>query len=921
MAIAAETTQALNSLTWMQQAGITGVAGAAATATSSRIRKTRTERTSEHSALAEFLPLTGLHDGIEAGLQTSIRDAIATLNTLVADDRINGALQEVLGDPTDPASISTSVRNLTDAFADLAASPGKSPDAAVKAALAFTERLKETTGRIQALRGKVDSEIGKTVEQANAILRQIADLNTRITVDQAVAGRRDGLDVERDATLDSLANNLDFSSFNRADGTVLIFTKTGTPLVNGRAARLEHRATANIDATMTLANGKLSGITADGVDISEQITAGTLHALLRTRDTTLPNVQSQLDTLAQTLLFQINQISNRTAAALGMELPLVGSRQFAAPGHQRFSLSGGDVTVEIRTADGAVKGSGSLTTIVKQYQMASGLPASQPWPVSHVAAAFDRWMKFCLGGGIDVSTSIDDEGRLSFRLPQSAAGTSLILKDQRSQVFRSAVAANPDKSLGLTGPISFTDDAGNALGAAGGKQCVVQPGDSLSAIAQKLQAIDGLKARVEAVDGGFRLSLDNANGNDMSVDPDSGGFTAVRGLSLRPAADQPAEDVVVNFHVGRTGANLASAPQANAMAPLSMQGPFTLRDLSNEVILHLDVDPAWPLSGLANRISEAGAARKISAAVATAGNRYVMKISPGLGQQIHVDGEPGAYHTPVVELFSATGGLLTISLGGEAVGQVQIPAGSDFHAVAEAINGANATFEASGIAAATRSAGRGSYLEVFHRQGLPLGFGGSAIGKTAGCLNFNLNIRDRLGLVPPAQQMISGLANFLGLADLFVALPIDAFDSKAPTGIFTSTAVAGTAGALAFGPIFHLRPAQLADPSLAVPFGDLLRGPMNLAAAGGLPRGNHSAAHYAELVLSLAQAQCRDTRNQVVFQQTLLAGLTQQRAQLAQISMDETVAMLTAYQQAYQDSSAVVSTMKQLFGSLGASLH
>ncbi|MDR3440786.1 FlgK family flagellar hook-associated protein [Telmatospirillum sp.] len=924
MAIQANTNPPVSAQNWAQQASASAVSvgGIVGTAAPLRTRKTKNDRSSESWGLGELFEISSIQSGVEDGLQASIRDSIGTLNRLLADDQTNSALQRILGKPGDQGSVAHAVLDLTEAFAELAKSPGQSPDGVVHAAVSFTGKLKTATDQIQALRGKVDSEIGDTVEQANLILRQIADLNTRIAVGAATGSVADNFGAQRDAALNSLSGSMDFASFNRADGTVSVFTKNGTPLVCGTASQLAHEATAKIEPSMSLANGTLSGITVNGIEISGQITSGTLHALLKTRDSTLPNVQSQLDTLAQTLQSHINQVSNRAVAMRSLALPCRSARRFSPSRGQRFSLSGGDVMLTVLTAEGTVKARENLTSILRDHQAGLGLPDTGNWSVGQVASALDRWLNRCFGTTNERCAFIDDNGHFCIDFPRSATGSSLAIRDQRSGIYRSLSLADAEKPLGLIGPLTFTDGAGNILSTSLANPArTIQAADSLRAVARKLDGIDGLQAELIADDGGFFLQISSKTGSDMSVVPDSDGANLVRGLRLLPTPDQPGEDVVINHQTDAYGVSLTSSPHANATTALGLKGPLVLRDSSGSPIVHFDLDPGWTLAHLAQKINEASTNKNVTATVAASGNRVILKISPALGQQIGLDGEAGAYHTRQVSDFSAAGGTLTIAIAGATIGRLVIKPGDTLQAIADAVNAPNAPFAARGITAAACEVETWHYLEVASRWGGPLRFEGDMVGTAAGQIDLALNVRDKLGLYPPAHQVVSGFTNFLGLNDIFVADPPDAFDSKAPTGIFTSTASPGMAGHLSLNPRMCEQPEQLAETAFAQQMTELLRSEVNLASAGGLPRGTHSLPQYAEMIIATAAAQSQSTHTETVFQQTFLKGLSCQHSLLAGLDMNDTVSTLTTFQQAFQDASTIASTMKLFFGSLGTPVH
>ncbi len=766
-----------------------------------------------------LFPITAIQPGVVDGLKASLRDATAKLSSFAFDSQLGSRLRRILGDPGNAGSLGAATQEFVKAVAASAAEPTQAAATVTTAASALTGRLGATTDDVQALRGEVDQQLATAVNAAQSTLQQVAAINDKIALNGAAGSPTGELAAQRDAALAKLSASLDFQSFVRSDGTAAVFTKAGTPLVDGKAATLAFAAAASVAPASVPADGSLSGVTVDGTDIGGQLSAGTIHALLQARDTTLPNLQSQLDTLAQTLQARVNQTSNRSIADADARSAYLGTRRFAAPSTQRLSLSGGDTIVALLGTDGAAKASTSLTALVKQFQQASGLPATGTWSIEQVTSALNGWLNGQLGTRSASYLGFGADGRLSIDLP-AATGSRLAFRDQRSTVYQSTLSADPSKPLGLSGSLTFTDNLGNRMSTSPRD---VQPGDSLAAITARLNAVGGLKAELTPSGSGMKLTVASSVTADLSLAPDAAGANVVAKLGMAPAADQPAEDVAVNFVAQRSGPSLTSALLPSATNPLGVKGTLALEDQNGATAVNLTVDPAWSLSTLATRIAAAGQGAGIGASVVTVGNQVALKLSAAPGQSIAVP--PSA---------------------------------------------------------------------------------------TAG---------DALDFAPPATQLVSGFANFLGLNDIFVADPAQAFDTKAPTGLFTTTATPGTARSLAINPDLQAEPSRLANPELLNRLADLLSGPVAVAAAGGLPRGNYNLAQYADNIATNATAAATAAGQQATYQQALVGSLTGRQASIGDVTMSGSLADLATYQQAYRDSAQVISTMAQLFGSLGVSVH
>ncbi len=793
-----------------------GSAGSGRPAAATRT-KTEAEGGTTGASAGLLVPITAIQPGVVEGLKASVRDATARLNSLITDSQVGARLQQILGKPGDSGSIGQAVQEVVKSVAAPAADPTQAAAAVTQAVTTLTTRLATATRAIQGLRGEVDKQLGSAVAQAQASLQQVARINDKIAVSGAAGATNPDLATQRDAALGQLSASLDFESFVRSDGTAAVFTKSGTPLVDGKAARLACAAAQASESAS--ANGSPSGPTADGADIGGQLSAGTIQALLQARDTSLPNLQNQLDTLAQTLQARVNQSSNRSIAGAGARASYLGARRVADPAEERISVSGGDTMISVVGPDGRAKATTSLTMLMAQAQQAAGSPAAGSWPVARIATALNGWLNTRLGTQSASYLHFDEEGRLSINLP-AATGYRLAFRDQRSTTYQSSLSADPNKPLGLSGALTFTDSLGNRMSTAPRD---VQPGDSLASIAARLNALGGLKAELSGSADGTRLTVTSSVAADLSLAPDAAGATAVAKLGLAPAADQPAEDAAVNHIRGRTGMTLTSTLMPNATTALGINGPLTVQDQSGSPLLSLAADPGWTLNTLAARINAAAGSSGLAASVVAVGNQVALKLSAPADQRI---------------------GLAAPSIAGDA-----------------------------------------------------------------------------LGLAPPADRVVSGFANFFGLNDVFVADPADAFDAKAPTGLFATTATPGTAGALALNPDLHADPSRLADPALLNPLADMLSNPLNLAAAGALPRGSYNLAQYADAIAAATTAAAATARQQATYQQVLVDSLAGRQAGNGSVDMNDSLANLATYQQAYRDSAQVISTMAQLFGSLGATVH
>lgn len=887
MGFAADITGTLSGLLPAQQAAISGLAAPTA-AKFSRVEKLGKKAPLSAEAMTpagELLPIGLIREAVQECLQESIQDTTGSLHALMADDEIVSLLHKLMGRPGEKDTVGRSLQDVVDSFSALAAKDGQTEDV-IAAINHFTDRLKQLGGDLAELRRHAATQLDKTLQGVNALLTRIADANRRIAVGGATGLPFAEAESEQVGLLAELAKAIDFASFRRGDGSIAIYTKLGIALAGG-------------DVSNLIAAGK--GVLAGASDITEQLTRGALHGYLHNRDVTLPNVQSQLDTLAQTLQARINQVSNRAIAGADARAVYHGSRKFADPAGSRIGLGGGDTELVLREApspDGSSRtiARASLASVVKRFRRQFGLPGGAFWPIGQVAAALDRWLARCLPETPPQSVRLTAEGRLQIDLPRGRP-LQLIFRDRRSLVLQSSTFA-ADKALGLTGSVALCDGLGNHFAT------TLNPSDTLETAAAKIGRIDGLAVRLLADGDGKKLAIGSKAGSDLIGEPDAELAGAMSQLNLVPADEQQQEDVAVHMVTVGSAAHLVSRPFPQRSVPLGLLGSVILRDTEGATLGFQTILPDWSLDQLVERLANTTDPR-ITATMVSAGNQFALRIATlAQDDRFQIEGFAEGWQTSPRAGFAAAGGPLSIALAGSPLPPCPIDPGSPFAVIADRINGEQNPWAGAGLRAQVLRAGGSEVLDIGHRGGLPLAFDGPAAGTGHGQLDLRYNLRDLLGLNPTNTQIVAGFANFFGLNDLFIA-EADAFDPKAPIGVFVSSAAPGTAQALALNPSLRADPARLGSASTIRQISDLLCNPLNIAAAGDLAKGSWRLAQYAEAIVNQVHLSALNNRAQITYHRTLLDQLARQKA--SDIDVNDRLSTLMALQQTYHDATEVMS--------------
>jgi len=896
MGFAADISGSLPGLIPAQQALVSGLAAPAAG------RLNRTVKTDKKPAFnteamtpaGELLPIGLIREAVQECLQESIQDATGSLHALMADDEIVELLHKLMGRPGDSDTVGRSLQEVVDGFSALAAKDGQ-PEDVVAAINRFTDKLKTITRQLADLRKQAGERLAGAVGQVNALLARIDEANRQIAVANATGLSTASAEGTQKGLLAELAKIIDFVTFRRGDGSIAIYTKQGVALA-GDSAQLE--ATEQ-------------GLKIRGADITEQLSRGMLHGYLHNRDTALPGVQSQLDTLAQTLQSRINQLSNRAIAGHDARAAYHGSRRFADPAGHRIGLGGGDTEILLREGEGHTLARGSLAAIVKSYRRQSGLPGGAYWPIGQVAAALARWIARFLPDAGAHSVSLSADGRMIIELPRGRP-LQLVLRDRRSLSLQSASFA-ADKALGLAGSVALCDGMGNRFAV------TFTPNDTLNSAAGKLARLDGLTASVTSAEDGNRLLIGSMAGSDLIGDPDGDPNGAMAALNLAPADDQQREDVAVHLVTAAPANHLVSRPFPQRAAPLGLQGSLLLRGANGAMLGFQTVMPDWTLEQLVERLANTSDPR-LTAALVGAGNQAALRIATlTQDDRFLIEGWAEGWQTSPRFGFAATGGELGIHLAGAALPRCPVAPGSSFTAIAEQLNAEQAPWAQAGLRAQILRAGGAEILDLGHRGGLPLAFDGSAAGTAPGQLDFRYNLRDQLGLCPASQEVVPGLANFFGLNDLFVADPFDAYEPKAAIGVFITSAVPGTASALSLNPWLRADPSRLGNAATIRQISDLLCNPLNIAAAGDLPKGSWRLAHYADAIVNQVHMAAANNRSQLTYHKALLDQLGREKS--SEIDINDRLGLLMTLQQTYQDSTQVASSLARLSEQLKAPVH
>lgn len=169
----------------------------------------------------------------------------------------------------------------------------------VAAAQSLALTFNDVNSRLADTRSDINTMVSNDTNSANGLLAKIAELNHQITAAQIAGESPNTLLDQRDQKLQELGKLVNFTTSNSANGALNIIVD-GQTLVNGTAV-------ADTLQTYDAGGGQILIRTATGgVNLSP--TSGSIAGEITARDTTLANLQNNLDTLAGTFITQVNAV-------------------------------------------------------------------------------------------------------------------------------------------------------------------------------------------------------------------------------------------------------------------------------------------------------------------------------------------------------------------------------------------------------------------------------------------------------------------------------------------------------------------------------------------------------------------------------------------------------------------------------------
>jgi flagellar hook-associated protein 1 len=223
-------------------------------------------------------------------------------------------IDNMLSDTT--TGLTATLQGFVNALQSLSTAPNSTAQRQVliSKAQAVTQELRSYQTQINQQSSDLEQQIGTSVNQINSLAKNIAQLNQQIAAAEGGTGQTPNqLMDQRDQLMDQLSQYVNVTAVPASDGTVNVYMGTGQSLVVGASSQTLVASQDPNDASRL--NIGISNGGGASIDITPEITGGSLGGLLVTRSQVLDPTQNALGQIAIGLANVMN-----TQQAGGMDL-------------------------------------------------------------------------------------------------------------------------------------------------------------------------------------------------------------------------------------------------------------------------------------------------------------------------------------------------------------------------------------------------------------------------------------------------------------------------------------------------------------------------------------------------------------------------------------------------------------------------
>jgi len=245
--------------------------------------------------------VTGVTSIVDKFLEQEILRQQSTLNQTTQEASTLSNIETAFGELSDSTGLSTLIDNFFNALSDLSAHPDEIAyqDEVLSTGEAMASQFRTLGNFLDNLELEIKSQVDDVVDQINTLASQIAELNGDIQRIEMTGGQANNMVDQRDELISQLSELTGVQTQERDYGVVDV-SACGVSVVVGTN-------TIELEAGLQ-SDGKL-GISAAGTYAYDTtVDGGELGGLLELYNNTISGIHTDLDTLAGSIIQQVNEL-------------------------------------------------------------------------------------------------------------------------------------------------------------------------------------------------------------------------------------------------------------------------------------------------------------------------------------------------------------------------------------------------------------------------------------------------------------------------------------------------------------------------------------------------------------------------------------------------------------------------------------
>jgi flagellar hook-associated protein 1 FlgK len=253
-----------------------------------------------------------------------IRTNNSPLGEFSQKEKIYKQIENIFNEPSAETGIRQQLQSFFDSFSELANDPESSSSRTVlqKQAEVLVETIKRIDDQLRVLSNDVGFETEQKIKEINDIAQKIADLNIKIATLENAGGYANQLRDERDLELDKLSQMTSVYYAEESSGAINVSIGSNSIVSDGeRVSTLKTIEQKDGENLLSKVIGAESGL-----EFSPN--GGELKALIELRNEIIPKYREELDSLAKTLISQVNSIHRNGVGLKGSEQEIPHDNNF-----------------------------------------------------------------------------------------------------------------------------------------------------------------------------------------------------------------------------------------------------------------------------------------------------------------------------------------------------------------------------------------------------------------------------------------------------------------------------------------------------------------------------------------------------------------------------------------------------------------